>query len=85
MADSYDIPKASKKSAYAEAVPVVGDYGLTDADRIKGLHSLLEACLAERQYQDVASIAALAHRYNQLAHIIYRVDDLLMHGIRRRR
>lgn len=49
------------------------------------LHNLLERTLRERDYQSLAEIANLAHRYNQLAHIIYRVDDIIANGPRRHR
>ena len=71
--------------SFAIPAPTTGDYGLSDQDRINGLHQLCEGCLGERDYQSLAEIAGLAHRYNQLAHIIYRVDDIIMHGPRRRR
>lgn len=85
MADSYDIPTSPKaKKATLEAFPVQ-DYLMTDANRVEGLQHLCEGALRARDYQELATLANLAHRYAQLAHIIYQVEDVITHGGTRRR
>lgn len=86
MADSYDIPTSpkAKKAAYAEPMPIPYS-GMTDGERSDGLQHLCEGALRARDYQELATLATLAHRYAQLAHIIYQVEDVITHGGTRRR
>ena len=80
----FEVPNEPKAKKAAVAVPV-SDYLMTDANRVDGLHHLLEGALRARNYQELATLATLAHRYHQLAHIIYQVEDVITHGGTRRR